>query len=52
MMIGFWVLTALFIAGLSWFGSAANAKRQYECEPVLEGRRRNVESNRFPGIHS
>ena len=52
MMIGFWVLTALFIAGLSWFGIAANAKRQCEFAPVLEGRRHNAESNRFPGIHS
>jgi len=49
MMFGFWILIALFIAGLWWFGKASNAKRQCECEAPPEGRRDTLKSNRYPG---
>lgn len=52
MMFGFWILIALFIAGLWWFGNASSAKRQCECETSLEGGRRDVESNRLAGGNS
>lgn len=49
MMMGFWILIVLFIAGLWWFGRASKSKTQCACEAAPEVRPQNCERNRLSG---
>lgn len=46
MMVGFWILIALFVAGLWWFGRASEWKTRCVCAVAPEGRPGNGQEER------